>query len=208
MIIDCISDLHGHYPKLDGGDLLIVAGDLTARDEPQQHLDFADWLDCQAYTKKIVIAGNHDNNIDPDSIECLRGCSYLQDSGCEFENLKIWGTPWTLTFPGINPHCCAFTIDSDEKLAEKWALIPTDVDILVTHGPMRYILDINKNGYACGSSSLKDRIDEVAPYFHIFGHIHEQGGSFLSYTKFIRCFNCSYVDEHYQPVNKPIRIIL
>ena len=31
MIVDRISDLHGHYPQLEGGDLLIVAGDLTAR---------------------------------------------------------------------------------------------------------------------------------------------------------------------------------
>lgn len=29
MIIDCISDLHGEYPILEGGDLLIVAGDLV-----------------------------------------------------------------------------------------------------------------------------------------------------------------------------------
>lgn len=35
MIIDCISDLHGQYPQLEGGDLLIVAGDLTARDKPK-----------------------------------------------------------------------------------------------------------------------------------------------------------------------------
>ena len=35
MIIDCISDLHGAYPHLEGGDLLIVGGDLTSRDSVQ-----------------------------------------------------------------------------------------------------------------------------------------------------------------------------
>lgn len=30
MIIDFISDTHGHYPELEGGDLLIVAGNPTA----------------------------------------------------------------------------------------------------------------------------------------------------------------------------------
>lgn len=33
MIIDCIGCLHDHYPELEGGDLLIVTGDLTARDD-------------------------------------------------------------------------------------------------------------------------------------------------------------------------------
>ena len=41
MIIDCLSDLHGHYPSLDGGDLLIVAGDLTARDKLEEHYEFS-----------------------------------------------------------------------------------------------------------------------------------------------------------------------
>lgn len=40
MIIDCISDLHGYFPKLQGGDLLLIAGDLTARDEPYQFEEF------------------------------------------------------------------------------------------------------------------------------------------------------------------------
>ena len=26
IIIDCIGCLHGHYPKLEGGDLLIITG--------------------------------------------------------------------------------------------------------------------------------------------------------------------------------------
>jgi len=61
MIIDCISDIHGFFPKLDGGDLLLIAGDLTARDEPQQFKEFKQWLKEQRYAKKVLIAGNHDN---------------------------------------------------------------------------------------------------------------------------------------------------
>ncbi len=62
MIIDCIADLHGFYPSdLPGGDLLIIAGDLTATDTQKQHLEFVDWLYKQKYEKKVWIAGNHDN---------------------------------------------------------------------------------------------------------------------------------------------------
>lgn len=61
MDITAISDLHGHYPELPGGDLLIVAGDLTSRDTQEQHLQFLSWIGKQDYKKKIWIAGNHDN---------------------------------------------------------------------------------------------------------------------------------------------------
>ena len=63
MIIDCISDLHGHFPDLRGGDLLLIAGDLTARDIEPEYFKFFDWLDEQKYRKKILIAGNHDMEI-------------------------------------------------------------------------------------------------------------------------------------------------
>lgn len=61
MIIDIVSDLHGCKPALHGGDLLIVAGDLTKRDTQNQHLEFVQWLMEQNYRKKIWIAGNHDH---------------------------------------------------------------------------------------------------------------------------------------------------
>lgn len=60
MIIDCISDLHGHFPSLEGGDLLIIAGDLTATHTPQELYQFNDWVKVQDYKKKVLIAGNHD----------------------------------------------------------------------------------------------------------------------------------------------------
>lgn len=61
MIVDCISDLHGFYPELEGGHLLIVAGDLTANDTLEQHLKFIKWCVSLPYSKIIFIAGNHDN---------------------------------------------------------------------------------------------------------------------------------------------------
>ncbi len=47
MVIDCIADLHGYYPNLDGGDLLIVAGDLTANDKSHQYIEFYKWIQKQ-----------------------------------------------------------------------------------------------------------------------------------------------------------------
>jgi Icc-related predicted phosphoesterase len=234
MIIDAISDLHGFYPELEGGDLLIIAGDLTTRDRPIEYQTFKAWLLGQNYKRKIVIAGNHDNYIQRGACETMwmmPGLQYLCDSGTEFEGLKIWGSPWTKIFPGMNPHCKAFTFDTEEELAEKWARIPYDIDILITHSPALKILDANIAGKHCGSRSLKERLFQIKPRVHVFGHIHEKGYKFVEIKfpfeepkidqigddilrveinggKITRCINCSHVNENYQPVNKPIRVIL
>src|SRR6187402_1527746 len=188
MKITCVADLHGFYPKLDGGDLLIIAGDLTSRDEIEQYEEFSDWLKAQEYRKKIFISGNHDNRMTDKSAQkyfCpikrnYEEFEYLCDSGTEFEGLKIWGSPWTKTFEGINPKCCAFTVDTEEELAAKFALIPEDTDILITHSPPFGILDHCSNGHV-GSKSLRSTINRIKPKIHIFGHIHENGGTKVFY---------------------------
>lgn len=223
MIIDCISDLHGHYPKLDGGDLLIVAGDLTARDTPLQMKKMYNWMWAQKYKKVIFIAGNHDNNIDHISSGC-ESVAYLCDSGTEFEGLKIWGSPWTRNFVGMNPHCKAFGLDTDEDLTEKWALIPDDIDILITHSPPYNILDWNSKDVPCGSRSLLIRARDLHKLkLFVFGHIHEAYGKInlsevqqrekLSFTDDCPLclpivINASIMDQAYDPVNKPIRVNL
>jgi len=221
MIIDCIADLHGYQPKLPGGDLLIVAGDLTARDEIEQYMEFNEWLSAQDYKRKIVIAGNHDGYCEIGiPVETLPGQTttcvpvladkavYLEDSGHEYEGLKIWGTPWTPWFHGVNPKCKAFMI-SESKLDRKFSLIPDDIDILVSHGPMKHMLDANMDGYACGSESLRKHVDRVKPKFFIFGHIHELGGNEMMYKHQgpnTWCVNCSYVNENYKPVFSHVRL--
>ena len=50
MIIDCISDLHGFYPKLEGSDLLIIAGDLTARDTKDEYIVFCQKIRHSGYS--------------------------------------------------------------------------------------------------------------------------------------------------------------
>jgi Icc-related predicted phosphoesterase len=220
MIIDCISDLHGVYPKLLGGDLLIVAGDLTASDYPSQYEHFEkEWLRFQKYKKRIVIAGNHDDYISKCNWVSRSSYEYLCDSGTEFEGLKIWGSPWSLWFEGINPHCKAFT-GSEDDLKAKYALIPDDVDILITHCPPYMILDSVKDrncpcGFECsiptGSKSLLEELDNrIKPKLHVFGHIHEHGGKQLIFKRpghgmenNTICVNASIIDECYIKRNDP-----
>jgi Icc-related predicted phosphoesterase len=225
MKIDCVSDLHGHYPQLEGGDLLIIAGDLTAGDTYVEFVEFALWLHNQKYKRYIFIAGNHDNLLAKDSVVTsnLMNTSYLCDSGTEFEGLKVWGSPWTLAFEGMNPKCKAFTVDTEEELAQKWRLIPDDIDILVTHSPEYGLHDYVQDPWdgkikRCGSKSLTDWVYRHARTLklHVYGHVHEGYG--FSDTRQIHkklgfdsspiYVNASHVNERYRPVNKPIRIEL
>lgn len=123
----------------------------------------------------------------------------------------------------MNPNCMAFTCETDEELAEKWALIPEDTNILVTHSPPLGTFDMNSSGKFCGSSSLKLKSRQLKELeLFVFGHIHE-GYSMVTPKKIYGSeipwipilfpsvpylVNASHVNERYQPVNKPIRVIL
>lgn len=251
MIVDIVSDLHGCKPALHGGDLLIVAGDLTKSDKPIQYGEFAAWIDRQNYKKKVLIAGNHDNFFEKEGFEKIKdaysdiGVDYLCDSGTTFrdwpelkpgmedgttlevKDYKIWGIPWSKRFVGMNPHCMAFTYYDETWLYdEKVMKIPVDVDILITHSPPYGILDeVKLEGQFklsepplqmyehVGSTALYNWLKYVGrPRLHVFGHIHEAYGQcevFPTYDdKMMISVNASIMNENYQPVNKPVRVIL
>ncbi len=213
MIIDCISDLHGFYPPLEGGDLLIIAGDLTARDSIFEHYQFFQWMEHQKYKTVIYIAGNHDGFIEKklNINETTHDIRYLEDSMTIVDDLKVWGSPWTPTFYDWH-----FMKNRGAQIKEKWDLIPDDIDILITHGPPYGILDKvkyssrgNKFGHA-GCAELRIALERIQPRLHVFGHIHEGYGlvTLKCTPRDVLCVNCAIMDENYHPTNKPIRIIL
>lgn len=224
MKVTCVSDLHGEYPDLEGGDLLIVAGDLTAADTQNQHMEFLSWISAQPYRKKIWIAGNHDNYLIGTKFIPIKdlGLEYLCDSGTEFEGLKIWGSPWTKNFTGQNPKCKAFGLDLDVQMMEKWQLIPPDTDILITHTPPFGVLDrSNRHSRRFGCPKLADKLINMHGLeLHVFGHIHggygNQHQAYYGMSPWDEnptpmghlSVNASIMDEDYEPVNKPITIEL
>lgn len=234
MEVTAIGCCHGAYNqlKLAGGDLLIVSGDLTARDTNIEYQKFFQWLKVQDYKKKIFIGGNHDNKLIDFycTDEELKSYEYLCDSGIEFEykketfhpnstryvsidslcydikKLKIWGIPHSLSFPGINPECTAYC--GDEAYMKKYCdLIPDDIDILISHSPPYGILDgieiMDGSLFHTGSHELLKACMRVKPKYFICSHIHEQGGKMIDLTSGIY-INCSIMNENYNPVNKPI----
>lgn len=219
---------HGHLPKLRGGDLLILTGDYTKSNKMGQWVDFFKWVKKQKYRKKVLIGGNHDNFFmtgwpktqeEADNLkevekiqhekekENLYDFDYLCDSGIEFEGLKIWGTPWVKSFKGMNPHCKAFTLNTEDEMMGKFNFIPKDTDILVSHSPPFLILDQNYKGQPCGSVALRESIDRVRPRFSLFSHIHEDGGKVMIYKnpgKDTICYNVAVMDEKYEPFDNRI----
>lgn len=210
MKIDCISDLHGEEPQLPGGDLLIVAGDLTARNKISEHMRFNEWLKSQPYEKIVFIAGNHDGQLINTKPFDQENISYLRDSGTEFRGKKIWGSPWTPVF------CNWHFMKKRNEIKAMFDLIPSDTDILVTHGPPYGILDkvqMSSKGdehRLAGCKELKAAIERIQPDLHVFGHIHEgHGHQFIKgETKGTLYVNASIMDVDYNATNKPIRCYL
>lgn len=199
MKIIAVSDLHGETPKLPAGDLLIVAGDLTASDSKAGYERLLDWWSGLDFDCKLIVPGNHDVMLQRNE-EVKRWLSpwVLVDQGIEYRGLKIWGSPWTFRFTNINPMCAAFTKRDCRDLKAKWDLIPADTDILVTHGPPHGILDESKHRERFGCLKLREAVDKLKPKLHIFGHIHEDGlkTHVENGTLFM---NVSFLDADYEP---------
>lgn len=217
MRIVCLSDTHlAHNFRVPPGDMLIHAGDLTGTGSFQEVKTASEWLAALPFKHKVVIAGNHDWLFQRDPLFAKQlllaydpSIHYLEDSGVEIEGLKIWGSPWTPYFFNW-----AFQLPHQH---DKWDKIPEGIDILVTHGPSRGILDKTARGEHVGDPLLWKAVVRVRPRLHVFGHIHFSAGKkdiwmpdipvpqSLVETIFV---NAAICDDSYKPTHPPIIIDL
>lgn len=175
--VTIISDTHAMHGSLSlpGGDVLIHCGDmLDLFDRDAAALtDIDDWFGRQDYPTILVTGGNHDLALETAlarTEQPFRNARYIQDERLTVAGLDIYAAPWV---PELASH--AFYLD-DEALRDKWAAIPTGLDILITHVPPTGILDRSSRGHSHGCRHLAAQIERIAPRLHCFGHVHASAG--------------------------------
>ena len=199
-----VSDTHGLHDRLEipPGDVLIHAGDVTSRGDLHELRAFDAFLARLDHPHKLVIAGNHDFCFERQPAAAralLRHATYLEDDATEIEGVRFYGSPWQPWF-----YDWAFNLERGAEIRAKWRLIPADTEVLITHGPPLGRGDVTVRGEAVGCADLLERVREIRPRYHLFGHIHEAyGTSEDGVTTFVNASSC---DLRYRPVNSPVVI--
>ena len=178
-----LSDTHGLHHRikdLPNADVIVHSGDISNNGTESEVLDFLNWYFKLPYAHKIFVTGNHDLCLwEAEGIEDLPNNIYfLQDSGVEIDGIKFYGIAYN------HPE----------------TLIPFGTDIVVTHEPPVMILD-ESVGIHWGNAPLRNRIMEVKPRSHIFGHSH--GGYGIVKQDNIVYSNAALHDDMNRLVRKP-----
>lgn len=222
----------GDWDLLLGCDAVVHCGDGTSVGQPEQGAGLLRWLTriAEAGPAVLLVPGNHDFCFDPAwrpttekgrerhahraaygaALPRLRAehplVSVLIDSGADVGGVSFWGSPAT---PWLNDW--AWNRARGSEIRAHWDRIPAGVDVLVTHGPPRGVLDRlsdrnwrpdRDDGRHPGCHDLLESLARVSPALHCFGHIHEGRG----YQRVgpTLCVNCSSLDERYEPRGGPV----
>lgn len=213
MKIWLISDTHTQHAELQvpgDVDMVVHCGDEANSHKSKPNLiesrDFFNWFHALDIPHKVFIPGNHSVAIEhklltPDEYPEIR---FLIHQQIEIENLKIFGSPYTPWFFNW-----AYNVARPD-LEAIWATIPNEIDLLITHGPPKGILDVTrdwktKQPIHIGSKSLTDHVlTRIKPSVHAFGHLHDEAGIRNFGEKLedgVRFINCSCCNLSGQLVN-------
>jgi predicted phosphodiesterase len=177
-----VSDTHNMHAQIEEkfpfpeADILLHTGDLTDHGSMEELCAVNEYFGSliNRFQHIIVIAGNHDvhgNKGEIDIGAVLTNATVLQHEVAEAVlheyGLKIFGSPWLpwkkASSPGGEGH--------------RFDAIPEGQDILMTHGPAAKIFDCVGRGRWGSCQELNEAIMRARPRVHLFGHLHEQRGT-------------------------------
>jgi len=164
MLLVAVADTHLYHDELrvPAGDVFVHAGDLLRAGTLDELRRATEWLTSLPHRHKVLVAGNHDRCFELQHAEAIRllpgNIHYLQDEGVLIGGLRFWGSPWQPAYNGW-----AFNLERGRKLRSQWARIPTNTDILVTHGPPLGFGDRSPVQGRHGCGDLAARVSEIRP---------------------------------------------
>lgn len=218
MRIVAISDTHGvDVGPLPDGDVLVHCGDMLAQGTLANLRGVLKVLSRQTHRHVVIIAGNHDHAFARHAstaramvAKATRPIHYIKDSGVELDGVRFWGSPWT---PNFFPENWVFNQPRRSVVARaRWAKIPDDTDVLLTHGPAWGVLDAcpdfahPERSLRVGCEALADRIATLRSLkLHCFGHIHEGRGDVT--LGGLLSVNAASLNRHYRPWARPYTVI-
>ncbi|CAE6437218.1 unnamed protein product [Rhizoctonia solani] len=198
----CVSDTHKKTIPLVDGDILIHAGDFTTFSNGYKAA--LDWIKELRHPQKVLIAGNHEYNLD---LKCRseiygRGGSQmaaeldedrrmLTDQSATDANLTYLevssadipgesGKKWSIHGSPYTPEYGTMGFSYPRSVENTmWSNVPQSTEILVTHGPPFGILDLARYGKShVGCPGLSHTVLHRLPHvrLHVYGHIHESRG--------------------------------
>eukprot|EP01060_Flectonema_neradi_P012385 TRINITY_DN19217_c0_g1_i1.p1 TRINITY_DN19217_c0_g1~~TRINITY_DN19217_c0_g1_i1.p1 ORF type:complete len:566 (+),score=79.44 TRINITY_DN19217_c0_g1_i1:43-1740(+) len=184
----CVSDTHEHEEELDipGGDILIHCGDVlqcslkqTKEAALQRFREFAKWFAGQKPKHKILICGNHDNQVaDLGEVEIQKILSaegdnihYLEYGSVTLFGINFFGLP--TSFGRSANNCFQRLVPGDE-----YTKIPKNTDIVITHGPC---VAVGSNCDAFFVKEFHSALQQTSTNLVVSGHLHWASGmSFLN----------------------------
>ncbi|KAI0838206.1 Metallo-dependent phosphatase [Hypoxylon sp. FL0890] len=201
---EAVSGIH----NIPVADVAIHCGDLTEESHFQEFRKTLDLLRSIKAPLKLVIAGNHDftmdtptfekkisesEALDPELVRKFYG-DYdearqlfedaradgivLLNEGTHSFNLDngaamtVYASPFT---PSLNGGGFQYHPEQGHNFT-----ITEGVDVVITHGPPRGIMDYTDQNRRAGCSKLFAAVARARPRLHCFGHIHEGWGAKLA----------------------------
>lgn len=194
------SDTHTRHNYLQPPkniDVAIFCGDEANHFDPVKNeieaRPFFEWYSKLEADYKLYLPGNHSVAVEnglivPEDYNLIN----IHHRSIGIGGLYIYGNATTPRYGQSGAYMM-----KRNRTALVWDNIP-DVDILVTHGPPKGILDRTRDRdtnelIQVGDSSLYNRVIEMQPKIHAFGHLHSENGIYnrgvFSYnnTQFINC---------------------